>query len=64
MRTTPPITLPTMAPVGFLSMLVEELDVSAFDVELDELGDVTDGTLVEVVVALLEELEEVEFAPS
>lgn len=63
MRTTPPITLPMIAPVGFLSMLVEELDVSAFDVELDELGDVTDGTLVEVV-ALLEELEEVEFAPS
>ena len=58
MRTSPPITPPMIAPVGFLSMVVEEPDVPTFGVELDELDD---GTLVEVG-ALLEELEEVEDA--
>jgi hypothetical protein len=58
MRTSPPITPPMIAPVGFLSLEVEELDDPTFEVELDELED---GTLVEVG-ELLEELEEVEDA--
>ena len=51
MRTSPPIAAPMMAPVGFLSMMVEELPVDGptFDIELDELDEAPDGSLVEEV---------------
>ena len=62
MRTSPPILVaaPMIAPVGFLSMVVEELAVDdpTFDIELDELDEAPDGTLVDVG-ALLEEVEDV-----